>query len=67
MTLISLPARTTVDFDRVFAQLSSARPDAVLLTSDPAHRAHMAEVIDFLLKNRIRDCSRCGSMSSPAG
>jgi putative ABC transport system substrate-binding protein len=53
MTLISLPARTTVDFDRVFAQMSSDRPDAVLLTSDPAHQAHMPKVIDFLLKNRI--------------
>jgi putative tryptophan/tyrosine transport system substrate-binding protein len=53
MTLISLTARTTVDFDRVFAQMSSDRPDAVLLTNDPAHQAHMPEVIDFLLKNRI--------------
>jgi ABC-type uncharacterized transport system substrate-binding protein len=53
MTLVSLPARTTMDFDRVFAQMSSDRPDAVLLTSDPAHQAHMPEVIDFLLKNRI--------------
>jgi putative tryptophan/tyrosine transport system substrate-binding protein len=53
MTLISLAARTTVDFDRVFAQMSSDRPDAVLLTSDPAHQAHMPEIIDFLLKNRI--------------
>jgi putative tryptophan/tyrosine transport system substrate-binding protein len=53
MTLISLTARTTVDFDRVFAQMSSDRPDAVLLTSDLAHQAHMPEVIDFLLKNRI--------------
>jgi putative tryptophan/tyrosine transport system substrate-binding protein len=53
LTLVSLPARTTVDFDRVFAQMSSDRPDAVLITSDPAHQAHMPEVIDFLLKNRI--------------
>jgi putative ABC transport system substrate-binding protein len=53
MTLVSLPARTTVDFDRVFAQMSSDRPDAVLMTSDPAHQAHLSEVIDFLLKNRI--------------
>jgi putative ABC transport system substrate-binding protein len=53
MTLVSLPARTTVDFDRVFAQMSPDRPDAVLVTSDPAHQAHMSEVIDFLLKNRI--------------
>jgi putative ABC transport system substrate-binding protein len=53
LTLVSLPARTTVDFDRVFAQMSSDRPDAVLMTSDPAHQLHMSEVIDFLLKNLI--------------
>jgi putative ABC transport system substrate-binding protein len=53
ITLISLEARTEVDFDRVFAQMSSDRPDAVLTTSDPAHQAHMPAVIDFLLKNRI--------------
>jgi putative tryptophan/tyrosine transport system substrate-binding protein len=53
MTLISLPARTAVDFDRVFAQMLADRPDAVLLTSDLAHQAHMPEVIEFLLKNRI--------------
>jgi putative tryptophan/tyrosine transport system substrate-binding protein len=53
MTVISLPARTTVDFDRIFAQMSSDRPDAVLLTTDPAHQEHMPEIIDFLLKNRI--------------
>jgi putative ABC transport system substrate-binding protein len=53
LTLVSLPARTTVDFDRVFAQMSSDRPDAVLLTSDPTHQAHMPAIIDFLLRNRI--------------
>src|SRR5271166_561905 len=53
ITLISLAARTEVDFDRVFAQMSSDRPGAVLTTSDPTHQAHMPDVIDFLLKNRI--------------
>jgi putative tryptophan/tyrosine transport system substrate-binding protein len=53
MTLVSLPARTAVDFDRIFAQMTSDRPDAVVTTSDPIHLAHMPEVIDFLLKNRI--------------
>ena len=53
MTLVSLPARTTVDFDRAFAQMLSDRPDAVLLTSDPTHQAHTSEVIDFLLRNRV--------------
>jgi putative tryptophan/tyrosine transport system substrate-binding protein len=53
ITLVSLEARTEVDFDRVFAQMSSDRPDAVLMTSDPAHQTHMPKVIDFFLKSRI--------------
>jgi putative tryptophan/tyrosine transport system substrate-binding protein len=53
MTLVSLEARTEVDFDRVFAQMSSDPPDAVLITSDPAHQARMPAIIDCLLKNRV--------------
>jgi putative ABC transport system substrate-binding protein len=53
MTIVSLEARTEVDFDRAFAQMSSNRPDAVLTTNDPLHLAYMSTVIDFLLKNRI--------------
>jgi putative tryptophan/tyrosine transport system substrate-binding protein len=53
MTVVSLAARTVVDFDRVFAQMSSDLPDAVLMTSDPAHQVHMPAIIDFLLNNRI--------------
>jgi len=53
MTIVSLEARTEVDFDRVFTQMLSDRPDAVLTTSDPLHLAHMPAIIDFLVKNRI--------------
>jgi putative ABC transport system substrate-binding protein len=53
MTIVSLEARTVVDFDRVFAQMSSDPPDAVLVTSDPTHQAHMPAIIDVLLRNRI--------------
>lgn len=53
MTVVSLEARTEVDFDRVFTQMLSDRPDAVLTTSDPLHLVHMPAIIDFLLKNRI--------------
>jgi putative ABC transport system substrate-binding protein len=53
MTLMSLEARTEVDFDRVFGQMTSEHPDALLLTSDPVHQAHMRTIIDFLAKNRI--------------
>jgi putative ABC transport system substrate-binding protein len=53
MTLLSLPARTAEDFNQVFAQMSSDRPDALLTTNDPLHLMYMAAVIDFLSKNRI--------------
>jgi putative tryptophan/tyrosine transport system substrate-binding protein len=53
MTIVSLEARTAVDFDRVFAQMSSDPTDAVLITSDPAHQARMPAIIDLLLRNRI--------------
>ena len=53
MTLESLQARTADDFDAVFAQLSSDRPDAVLTTNDPLHQTQMPRVIEFLLKNKI--------------
>ena len=53
MTVVSLEARTVVDFDRVFAQMSADPTDAVLITSDPVHQAHMPAIIDFLLQKRI--------------
>ena len=53
LTLISLEARTAEDFDTVFAQILSERPDAVLMTNDPFHQTQMHRVIDFLLKNQI--------------
>jgi putative tryptophan/tyrosine transport system substrate-binding protein len=53
MSLTPLEARTADDFPRVFAEMSSNRPDAVLTTNDGLHQIHMSEVIDFLNKNRI--------------
>ncbi len=53
MTLVQIEARTVDDFNSVFAQLSSNRPDALLTTNDPLQQTQMARVIDFLLKNRI--------------
>ena len=53
MSLTPLEARTADDFPQVFAAMQSNRPDAVLTTNDSLHQMHMAEVIDFLLKNRI--------------
>jgi len=53
MKLIPLEARSADDFPRVFAQMSSQRPDAVLTTNDALHQMHMTEVINFLLNNRF--------------
>ena len=53
LTFVSLEAGTAEDFDSVFAQMPSDRPDAVLTTSDPLHQTQMHRVIDFLSKNRI--------------
>jgi putative tryptophan/tyrosine transport system substrate-binding protein len=53
MSLRPLEARTAADFPAVFAEMLANRPDAVLTTNDTLHQMHMAEVIDFLLKNRI--------------
>ena len=53
MNLTPLEARTADDFPQVFAAMQANRPDAVLTTNDSLHQMHMAEVIDFLLKNKI--------------
>lgn len=53
MTLFALSAQVPADFDRVFAQMTADRPDALLTTNDPFQQLHMGAVIDFLLKNRI--------------
>ena len=53
MSLTPFEARTADDFPRAFAAMLSNRPDAVLTSNDAMHQSHMAQVIDFLLKNRI--------------
>jgi putative ABC transport system substrate-binding protein len=53
MTLLPLPARTTDDFEQVFAQLQSDPPEALLTTNDPVHQMRMTAVIEFLLKSHI--------------
>jgi ABC-type uncharacterized transport system substrate-binding protein len=53
MSLTPYEARAADDFPQVFAAMASNRPDVVLTTNDSLHQMHMAEVIDFLLKNRI--------------
>jgi ABC-type uncharacterized transport system substrate-binding protein len=53
MSLTPFEARTADDFPQVFTAMLSNRPDVVLTTNDSLHQMHMAQVIDFLTKNRI--------------
>jgi len=53
MSLTPIEARTADDFPQAFAAMLSNRPDAVLTSNDSLHQMHMAQVIDFLLENRI--------------
>ena len=53
MSLTPVEARSADDFPKAFAAIASDRPDAVLMTNDALHQMHIAEVIDFLRKNRI--------------
>jgi len=53
MKLTPLEARCADDFPRVFGQMSSQPPDAVLTTNDALHQMHITKVIDFLPKSRI--------------
>ena len=61
MSLTPYEARSADDFPRVLTAMLSNRPDAVLTTNDSMHQIHMAQVIDFLLKN-----SDSGNVPAPA-
>jgi ABC-type uncharacterized transport system substrate-binding protein len=53
MSLTPVEARAADDFPQAFAAILSNRPDAVLATNDSMHQMHIAQIIDFLLMNRI--------------
>ena len=53
MSLTPFEARSAADFPQVFTAMLSNRPDVVLTTNDSLHQMHIAQVIDFLLQNRI--------------
>jgi putative ABC transport system substrate-binding protein len=70
LTFTAVEARTPSDFDGAYATLVRERPDAVLLTSDPAHHTQLQRTIAFLLQNRLpgmfqsRDDTAAGGLMS---
>jgi putative tryptophan/tyrosine transport system substrate-binding protein len=51
--LLPVPARTSDEFDSVFAAMIRERPDAFLMTNDPFHQLSIGKIIDFLANNRL--------------
>ena len=51
--LVSLEARSSKDFDAVFANTLMVHPDVMLTTNDPLHQQNIQRVIDFMLINKL--------------
>jgi len=55
LQLISVPMRTSDDFEAVFAAMMQRRPNAFVTTSDPLIQRHIGQIIDFMAKHRLPD------------
>jgi ABC-type uncharacterized transport system substrate-binding protein len=54
VTIISVSVGPRIDFDTAFAAMMKDHPDAFAMTGEPFHQTHIAWIIDFLAKNRLR-------------
>lgn len=53
LKLVSVRARHVDDFEAAFGMLERHRPDALLVTGDATHQAHMDRIIAFAARSRI--------------
>jgi ABC-type uncharacterized transport system substrate-binding protein len=53
LQLISVPLRTSDDFDGAFAAMMERRPNAFVTTNDSLILQHIGQVIDFMAKHRL--------------
>jgi putative tryptophan/tyrosine transport system substrate-binding protein len=53
MAFISVPVRSSIEFDSAFAAVMRERSDMLLVTADPLQQLHIGRIIDFLAKNRL--------------
>jgi putative ABC transport system substrate-binding protein len=53
LQLISVPMRTSDDFQEAFAAMMQRRPNAFLTTNDPLILQHMGQVIEFMAKHHL--------------
>ena len=54
VTVISVSVGPRVEFETAFAAMMKERPDAFAMTGEPFHQTHIAWIIDFMAKNRLR-------------
>ena len=53
MTLISVEARKSSDFEAAFAKIKSEQVEAVLTTNDPLHQRNIMLIISFMAQARV--------------
>jgi putative ABC transport system substrate-binding protein len=53
LTLLSVGARSVSELDTAFSAIQKLRPDALLVTGDGVHQAHIGRVIAFAARSRI--------------
>src|SRR2546430_1095083 len=53
IAMIAVNVRGAEDFGGAFAAMLRQRPQALMTTNDPLQQSHMAEIIDFLLRNKL--------------
>ena len=54
VTVIPVSVGPRVEFETAFAAMMKERPDAFAMTGEPFHQTHIAWIIDFMAKNRLR-------------
>jgi putative tryptophan/tyrosine transport system substrate-binding protein len=53
LQLISVPMRTSNDFDGAFAGMMERRPNAFAMTDDGLLHRHLGQIIDFMARHRL--------------
>ena len=53
LQLISVPVRTSDEFERAFSAMMQRRPSAFVTTADPLHQRHVSHIIDFMASHRL--------------
>jgi putative tryptophan/tyrosine transport system substrate-binding protein len=51
--ILLVAVRSSEELEGAFAAMMQQRPDALTVTADPLHQAHIEWIIDFLARNRL--------------